>query len=303
MKKRQLLPFLAFIFVHTALVAQKEVVEVLKARVGPDTGKWTNSLELGINFNQSSFSPNWKGGGTNSYAIGGILNINTQYEKRRFAYSGKLSNQYGLQKQQNQELRKTIDVLLGDFKFAYLISKNWSGYLGANLITQFTPGYEYDNDTLYVERQSNLFAPAYLTVPLGIEYKPNNVFFARFGLASLRYTFVSDKEIRKTVANNYGVDTNKTVLRQFGMQIIAGYNKNITQTINLKANYFGFADYARPNLEDFVHRFDITFTAKVTKYINTTFSSILFYDLSQDKDVQVSQVLTVGFLMQLGKKN
>lgn len=303
MKIKNLLPLLALFFVSTALVAQKEVVEVLKARVGPDTGKWTNTLELGINFNQSSFSPNWKGGGTNSYAIGGLLNINAQYEKRRFAFVGKISNQFGLQKQQNQEVRKTIDVLLADFKFAYLFTNYWSGYLGANLITQFTPGYEYDDDTLYVERQSNLFAPAYLTIPLGVEYKPSDAFFARFGLASLRYTFVTDKEIRKTVPNNYGVDTNKQVLQQFGMQIISGYNKNLTPTINLKANYFGFVDYERINLEDLVHRLDLTITAKVTKYINTTLSSVLLFDRSQDKDPQLSQVLTVGFLMQLGNQS
>ena len=60
---------------------------------------------------------------------------------------------------------------------AYLFSNKWSGYMGANLLTQFTPGYENDDDTLYVERKSNFFAPAYLTIPLGVEYKPNKYFF------------------------------------------------------------------------------------------------------------------------------
>ena len=62
-----------------------------------------------------------------------------------------------------------------------------------------------------------------------------------------------------------------------------------------------FFDYEKIYLSNFVHRLDIMFTAKVTKYINTTFSSILYYDLTQDKDVQISQVLNVGFLVKLGK--
>lgn len=282
-------------------IAQNQKIEIKEASLYSDTGRWNNTLELGINFNQSSFSPNWKGGGTNSYAIGGLLNATSSYTKKRFAFDGKINAQYGIQNTKGQELRKTIDVLLIDTKVAILFKNpKWSGYLGANLITQFTPGYEYDDDTLYIERQSNLFAPAYLTIPLGVQYKPNNYFFARFGVASLRYTFVTDPEIRKTVANNYGVDTNKILYRQFGMQIVSGYNRDITSTINFKANYFGFFDYDRVRVTDFVHRLDIVFTAKVTKYINTTLSSILFYDLTQDKDVQLSQVLNVGFLMKLG---
>lgn len=281
--------------------AQDKPVEILNAKIGPDTGRWTNAVAFGVNFNQASFSPNWNGGGVNSYSIGGTLNINTGYEKKKFAYVGKLDAQHGIQKVRGQVQSKTIDVLLADLKFAHLFTNKWSGYMGVNLLTQFTPGYENDDDTLYVERKSNLFAPAYLTIPLGVEYKPNKYFFARFGVASLRYTFVTDKEIRKTVLNNYGVDTNKVFSQQFGMQIVSGYNRDITPTINFKANYFGFFDYERIHLSDFVHRLDVMFTAKVTKYINTTFSSILYYDLTQDKDIQVSQVLNVGFLVKLGK--
>lgn len=299
--KKVLLTILSVGFVSAA-TAQNQKIDIKEASLYSDTGRWNNTLELGINFNQSSFSPNWKGGGTNSYSIGGLLNGTSSYTKKRFAFDGKINSQYGIQNNKGQEQRKTIDVLLIDTKIAYLFKNpKWSAYLGANLITQFTPGYEYDDDTLYVERQSNFFAPAYLTIPLGIQYKPNAYFFARFGVASLRYTFVTDPHIRKTVANNYGVDTNKTVYRQFGMQIVSGYNRDITSTINFKANYFGFFDYGRVSVSDFVHRLDFVFTAKVTKYINTTLSSIMFFDRTQDKDVQFSQVLNVGFLVKLGE--
>jgi hypothetical protein len=285
------------------LFAQEKKIAFKEAKVGPDTGEWYNTMELGVNFNQATFSPNWKGGGVNSYSVGGLLNLATGYDKKRFSYEGKINAQYGLQKVQKQSARKTIDVLLGDVKFAYLFSKDWSGFIGANLITQFDKGYEYGEDSLNNETKttiSNFFAPAYLTLPVGIQYKPNKNFFARFGLASLRYTFVTDNEVRKNVEGNYGVDTNSTYLRQFGMQIISGYNKDITKTINFKANYFGFFDYERINVSDFVHRLDIVFSAKVTKYINTTFSAIMFFDKTQDKDVQFNQVLNVGFLVKLG---
>lgn len=284
-------------------IAQEKKIAFKEAKVGPDTGQWYNTMEAGINFNQATFSPNWKGGGVNSYSIGALLNINTGYDKKRFSYEGKLNSQYGIQKVQNQTSRKTIDVFLADVKFAYLFNNKWSGFVGANLITQFDKGYEYGEDSLNNETKtiiSNFFAPAYLTIPVGVQYKPNKHFFARFGLASLRYTFVTDADVRRNVAGNYGVDTSSNYLQQFGMQVIAGYNKDITETINFKANYFGFFDYERIDVSDFVHRLDIVFSAKVTKYINTTFSAIMFFDKSQDKDIQFNQVLNVGFLVKLG---
>jgi hypothetical protein len=36
--------------------------------------KWKKDFNTGINLNQSSFSDNWKGGGTNTFAIGWFLN-------------------------------------------------------------------------------------------------------------------------------------------------------------------------------------------------------------------------------------
>lgn len=283
--------------------AQQKKIEYKEAKIGPDTGKWNNTMELGVNFNQSSFSANWKGGGVNSYSIGALLNGNTEYNKKRFSFAGKLNSQYGLQKVKDQSQRKTIDVLLADVKFAYLFTNKWSGFTGANLITQFDEGYDYGEDSLGNETRtviSDFFAPAYLTIPVGVQYKPNDHFFARFGLASLRYTFVTNPEVSKNVEDNYGVDSGKVYRQQFGMQVIAGYNKDLTETINLKANYFGFFDYEQIDVENFVHRFDVVFSAKVTKYINTTFSAILLYDKTQDKDIQFSQVLNVGFLVKLG---
>ncbi len=285
------------------LEAQEKKIAFKEAKVGPDTGKWHNTMEFGVNFNQATFSPNWKGGGVNSYSIGTLLNITTGYDKKRLSFEGILNSQYGIQKVQRQTARKTIDVFLADVKLAYLFTNKWSGFIGANIITQFDKGFEYGEDSLNNETKtiiSNFFAPAYLTIPVGVQYKPSKHFYVRFGLASLRYTFVTDDNVRKNVATNYGVDTNANYLQQFGMQIIAGYNKDITENINFKANYFGFFDYERLQLNDFVHRFDVTFSAKVTKYINTTFSSILFFDRTQDKDIQLSQVLNVGLLIKLG---
>lgn len=287
----------------TSATAQIKEIAKLNPRTGQDTGVWKSTLNIGVNFNQAGFSSNWKGGGTNSYAIGSLLNANTLYEYKRFSFAGLLDLQYGKQRFKGQDFRKTNDVMLADIKFARILSGDWNTYTGANFISQFDAGYKYEKDSLGVEQPlkiSDFFAPAYLTIPVGVEYKPSDSLFVRFGVLAWRYTFVMDKEIRRNVPNNYGVDTNKTYLRQFGMQIAAGFIKNLTDRIGFKTNYFGFIDYSKVRAKDFVHRLDLTATAKITRYISTTFTGILLYDRQQDADVQISQGFTVGFLMKLG---
>lgn len=299
---RYIFSLLAVVLFCCSSLAQKEKIETIGTKGGSDTGRWKNSLEVGLNFSQAGFSSNWKGGGVNSYALGGILNANTLYEKKGYSFAGRLNTQYGLQNVKGQGQRKTIDVLLADVKAAHVLSGDWNIYTGANLLTQFDAGYEYSKDSLGIESRkkiSDFFAPAYLTIPLGFEYKPNDSLFVRLGVAAVRYTFVMDEEVTRNVPKNYGVDTNKTYLRQFGMQVVAGYIKDFNERIGFKANYFGFLDYGKISFQNIVHRLDVIATAKVTRYISTSFSAILFYDYLQDPGVQISQALNVGFLLKL----
>ncbi|MEN9961076.1 MAG: hypothetical protein RL045_1329, partial [Bacteroidota bacterium] len=41
-----------------------------ETKVDSTANKWKQVMTSGINLNQSSFSDNWKGGGTNTLAIG-----------------------------------------------------------------------------------------------------------------------------------------------------------------------------------------------------------------------------------------
>lgn len=298
------LAILALLFVCFTASAQKDEIKVLDTWL-KDTVYWKNEGNFAVNFNQSSFSSNWKGGGVNSYALGSIVNGKLNYFNRRFNWETIGNAQYGLLKAQGQSMRKTIDVLLIDTRAAHALNAKWSTYIGANIISQFDNGYEYGKDSLNNETKkliSRFFAPGYVTLPLGLQYKPSDAFFVRFGIFSVRRTYVIDTTIYHNVPTNYGVPVGKIYNDQIGMQLVAGYDKDLDSTIHLSSHYFGFFDYGAVGADDFVHRFDIMLSAKVTKYISTSLSFLLVYDKNQDRDVQIAQALNLGFLMQLGKK-
>lgn len=46
---------------------------------------WKNELQTGINFNQSSFSSNWKAGGVNAIALNGFINGNAELKQESYS--------------------------------------------------------------------------------------------------------------------------------------------------------------------------------------------------------------------------
>jgi hypothetical protein len=69
------------------------------------------------------------------------------------------------------------------------------------------------------------------------------------------------------------------------------------KNINLKFRSATNWDYIKfDKVGAIVQRFDINFTMRVNKYINTNLQAVVLYDYDQDKDWQRSQILSLGIL-------
>ncbi len=78
------------------------------------------------------------------------------------------------------------------------------------------------------------------------------------------------------------------------MQLVANFDKEVAQNLNLKFRYLLFANYK--NLGAIDHRLDANLTAKINKYWNVNLGAIMIYDQDQSLDVQLAQSLSIGFL-------
>ena len=58
-----------------------EPVKINPAIVNAKVNYWKTKTAVGLNINQAAFSDNWKGGGVNSIAVGGLLNYKAEYSK------------------------------------------------------------------------------------------------------------------------------------------------------------------------------------------------------------------------------
>ena len=168
------LPFL-WIFLLIPVFCYSIVIPADSLAPSAPVSLWKKDFQIGANLNQSSFSSNWKSGGSNTFAGGWFLTHSSKFDNAGWRLSSDLNMQLGFLQNKTQSLRKNVDRIFYEFKAGYRISDKWDFYGSTNFQTQFLSGFEYGKpnklgipvDSLV----SSLFAPAYLTSSLGF-YRP-----------------------------------------------------------------------------------------------------------------------------------
>lgn len=282
-----------------------EPVKIAPFIVNAKVNYWKTKTSVGININQAQFSDNWKGGGTNSVAVGGLLNWKAEYNKNSYSYVSEVILQYGKIKNKDQLQKKTNDRIFWDNKASFQLSKNWFFFGSINFESQFDNGYSYSknadgDETAYLI--SKFMGPGYLTESIGFEYKPNKYFSTRIGTGTARQTFVLsndvfyDEQAQKPRAVAYGVENGKHFRNELAFQVVSAFDKDIFQNTNLKARYAMFIPYKDLTIKKVDHRLDVALTAKINRFMNTSLTGVLLYDTDMNTDkVQASQTLALGF--------
>ncbi len=269
-----------------------------------DTSYWQRSFSGGVNFNQASFS-NWSGGGVNSIAVGGVVAARALYEKGKASWDNTADLQLGYVTQLGNT-RKAADQIILISVLGRQIAPKWDLFISGTFNTFFATGYRYDKLPAEQTRLkvSNFFAPAQFTLAAGIAYKPNDWFALRISPLAPRFTFLADQGVRvRELANGtfvpdatqkvYGVEPGKSSRSEWlAFQLQAALNRNLTENISLNARYQLFTQYAQ--LDNINHRIDLLVTAKISRYLNTTFGLIALYNKDFSSELQIQQTLAVG---------
>lgn len=260
---------------------------------------WKHKLQTGANLNQSSFSSNWKAGGINNIAWGTFFNLNNAMDGKHWNMISDFQSQLGFVNN-GQIVTKSSDRIFYDLKAGYRFNTKWNFFASTNFMTQFMNGYLYGKA---VEGRdsfvSTFMAPAYLTTSLGLEYNPVKYLSGRFGIGTLRQTFVLNESISNR--KMYGLDKAGDKIRnQAVLQMVWNLDKDILENVNLKLRSMTLWDYIKlDKAGSIVQRFDVNVTMKVNKYINTNLQLVSLYDYDQDKNWQWSQVLALGIMYKL----
>ena len=249
---------------------------------------WKEVNKASLDISEVTFV-NWNAGGSNS--ISGLLGLEVErnYQKDHMVWENRGIARYGVNKQQNQKLRKTNDLLELHSRFGWRRDTISNWYYSANFSfkTQFTNGYIYTANGKS-RPISKLMAPAYMFLGVGTVYGEHiESFSAYLSPLTLKSTFVLDQNLADSGAfgvtpaiyDNLGnrITKGKNSREEVGILITSAFEKNLLENIRVKNLISLYTDY----LNDFGNvdiDWEVNFNFQVNEYVHATLGSYLKYD-------------------------
>lgn len=239
---------------------------------------WEQGTVVNIGFSQSYFE-NWVKGGENSIAAHSDILAYANYKKNKTEWENYLRWRYGLlQSEKIDEIIRNEDLMELNSKFGLKASKHWYYSTQLNIKTQLFDGYTYKNGVK--ERVSDFFSPGYLSLALGMDYKPTKHFSLLLSPITGRLTYMDDNE--RLDETTYGIEENKHIWAQLGPYLRAKWNDKLFKSVNIDTSLELFSNYFNK-----VGNVDVDWSTAIDMQINYFMSTRLSFQLLYDDDVEV----------------
>lgn len=308
---------IVFFALITVLHAQDPSVSDLKKEAAKSIVKdpkdtATKTWKLGglfnLNINQGTLN-NWSAGGDKfSFSLNSYLNVFAFYKKNKSSWDNNLDLAYGIVNTTSLGSRKASDRIELLSKYGYAISPKWNAAALFNLRTQFAKGFAYSKTAAGADTSSVIskaFAPAFLLLSLGFDYKPTDNFSLFISPLTERWIVVTDERL----APLFGIDSGKNSKNELGAFLSASFSKKLGSNFVYRSKLDLFSNYKQKpqNIDLF---WTNVLTAKLTRYINFSFNLDVIYD-DNTKNVdrtkgpapQWLQLMGVGFAYNFTRNN
>jgi hypothetical protein len=246
---------------------------------------WKNEVLGSLNLTQTSFD-NWSQGGENS--LSWQLNLNAKFvdDQADHIWTNIGKFVFGQIRVGDQSSRKSVDEIMLETTYAFLLGWFVDPYISLTGQTQFTQGYDYGTDPKTAV--SNFLDPGYFTQSVGVGYAPNDMIKTKIG-AALRETITSEY-------NQYADDPQTSTLEktktEVGMESVTDFVYKMEEDLVFTSNLRLFSNLIQ--FKQIVARWDNIITAKITQYVNVNFNYQMFYDHIISPQRQVKQSLALG---------
>ena len=200
--------------------AAMEAAPVAPAKVEKPS-LWATSLKTQINVGQTQLT-NWAAGGDNTVSLAAFIDGNANWKKGDMFWNNRLQLDYGfLYASSKPILQKNTDRIYLESKWGYKTESMKNFYFSANydFKSQFSSGYDYKTPASVTDADGNelkgsalrdawrearvlksdLLAPAYTNLALGIDYTPAKWLSVNFAPLTGGFVIVRKAELRKKI--------------------------------------------------------------------------------------------------------
>jgi hypothetical protein len=202
------------------------------------------------------------------------------YLKARTSWDNSLNLGYGLLKENDRDLTKSEDKMEFNSKVGYKLSEKGKWYYSGlfNFRSQFANGYKYPDVT---NKISAMFAPAYISLALGADFKPNDKFSLFLSPLGSKFTIVADEDLSASGA--FGVEKGKKFRAEMGGTLKSELKFPVVTNVDVVTGLSLFSNYLKTP-----QNIDVNWDFRLNMKINKFLSANLITNLIYDDDIYVA---------------
>ena len=201
-----------------------------------------------------------------------LIKLFDNYEKGKVSWENSLDLGYGLLKESDSKMVKSDDKIDFSSKYGYQASGRLFYSALFNFKSQFIDGFKYPDRDNPISR---FMAPAYLTLALGLDYKPDEHFSLFFSPVTGKLTVVADDSLSN--AGAFGVDPGSKTRWELGAYVKTTVKYEVLKNVTLESKFDIFSNYLdQPQNMDV--NWDVAINMKVNDYLSANFNTNLIYD-------------------------
>ena len=302
--KRVLLAVCAILIAFSSF-AQEAAPAADSAAAAKPKAEWKKGISTTIGFSQLSLT-NWAAGGAGQLTLNTYADFYADMTKGRFLWANELQAGYGFIESFDTGFKKSEDRLIFDSKFGYKAAEKLYLSMVYNFRTQFDRGYS--GDVLV----SNILAPAYTSLGLGIDYTPVKNVSINFAPLTGKVTMVKDPELR----TRYGNAEDQFARFELGAQLKVDAKLEV-ENFKVGTSLVLFSDYLNKP-QNIKVNWDVNAEAKISKFFSVTLRTNMIYDDNvilnkvkylpngeryeyQAAGIQFKELFSIGFTYTLGE--
>lgn len=268
----------------------------LKAQEEP-AKYWKRSGKAGLNISQTHLS-NWAAGGQSTLNSLALFRYEANYARESAKFDNNIDFNLGYALIGKLKPIKTDDKIELNSSYGRKVTEKLFYSTAFSFKSQIMDGFNYAKDSTHPI--STLFAPAYITLGIGGDWKPGEVFSATWLPVTGRLTIVADDSLSS--AGAFGVEAGKKLRTELGSKATLRFKKEIFQNVTLTSKLELFSDYLK-NPQNIDIDFQNLLILKVNSWMNANISAHLIYDDDisiTDKNgkrgprTQFKEVLSIG---------
>ena len=208
---------------------------------------WQKGGDGNIAFSQTTFS-NWAEGGEDALNLNILSGFFANHKEGRTVWDNLLTVGYGIQKQGDQDIRKSDDQidLISKYGYGTADSSKWyySGLFNFN--SQITNTYEYPEDAAK-NLISQFLSPGNFKLGLGMDFKPDETFSLFISPLTGDLILVDDQNIANLGIHGNALVNGVGVKEKWGLGALltALLNRDLSENLNYKGKLSLFADYLK----------------------------------------------------------